>query len=216
MGENDRLMITYLSLRKIIGVLGISLPFILSLGALIIFQTGIQSSLSGYYHTGMRDLFVGTICVIGFFLLIYKGYEAIDNITGDIGCLAAIGLALFPTAPDGAVSGTALTIGYIHLAFAATFFLTLIYFSLFLFTKTNPSKPPTTRKLQRNRIYKICGHTMAACIFLIILYFLLPDRAAASLSGYHPVFWLEATAIIFFGISWLTKGQAILKDTKEG
>ena len=25
-------------------------------------------------------------------------------------------------------------------------------------------------------------------------------------------FWLEATAIVAFGVSWLTKGEAILKD----
>jgi hypothetical protein len=76
MGDENKLIITYLTLRKLIGILGVTLPFILFLGGLLIFQTGIQSSVSSYYYTGMRDLFVGTICVIGFFLLIYKG-EAI-------------------------------------------------------------------------------------------------------------------------------------------
>jgi hypothetical protein len=27
-----------------------------------------------------------------------------------------------------------------------------------------------------------------------------------------PVFWLESTAVISFGFSWLTKGETILKD----
>ena len=27
-----------------------------------------------------------------------------------------------------------------------------------------------------------------------------------------PRFWLEAIAIVAFGVSWLTKGEAILKD----
>jgi len=30
--------------------------------------------------------------------------------------------------------------------------------------------------------------------------------------GLNPVFWLETITIEAFGISWLTKGQAILKD----
>lgn len=216
MGDENRLIITYLTLRKLIGILGITLPFVLFFGAFLIFQTGIQSSISSYYHTGMRDLFVGTICVIGFFLLIYKGYESADNIAGDIGCLAAIGLALFPTAPDGTATGTEQIIGYIHLGFAALFFFVLIYFSLYLFTKSDPAKPPTPNKLQRNRVYKICGRTMAACIVLITVYFLLPREIAASLSSLNPVYWLEAMAIIFFGISWLTKGEAILKDENSG
>jgi hypothetical protein len=216
MRDENRLIITYLTLRKLIGILGIALPFILFFGALLIFQTGIQSSISSYYHTGMRDLFVGTICVIGFFLLIYKGYESADNIAGDIGCLAAIGLALFPTAPDGVVTGTQQTIGYLHLGFAALFFMVLIYFALFLFTKTDPEKTPTPKKLQRNRVYRICGYTMAGCILLIVVYFMLPAGTAASVAPLNPVYWLEAIAIIFFGISWITKGEAILKDKNSG
>ena len=216
MGDENRLIITYLTLRKLIGILGIALPLILFFGALLIFQTGIQSSISSYYYTGMRDLFVGTICVIGFFLLIYKGYETADNIAGDIGCLAAIGLALFPTAPDGVVTGTQQTIGYLHLGFAALFFMVLIYFSLFLFTKTDPEKTPTPKKLQRNRVYRICGYTMAGCILLIAVYFMLPAEWAALFTPYNPVYWLEAIVIIFFGISWITKGEAILKDENSG
>ena len=66
--ENERsLVFSYLTLRKAVGFLGIAFPFVLSLGALILFQTGIQSSISSYYHTYMRDVFVGTLCVIGFF-----------------------------------------------------------------------------------------------------------------------------------------------------
>src|SRR3989304_3888454 len=134
-GNERSLIISYLTLRKTIGLLGTALPFVLSLGALILFQTGIQSSISSYYHTDMRDVFVGTLCVIGVFLLSYKGYERTDDIAGDLGCVFAVGVALFPTAPDSTASSVDRLIGYVHHAFAALFFLTLIYFSLFLFTK---------------------------------------------------------------------------------
>lgn len=189
-----------------------ALPFVVSLGARILFHTGIQNSISGYYYTGTRDVFVGTLCAIGVFLLSYRGYERSDDIAGDLACVFAIGVALFPTAPgDPGTDGTNV-VGYVHLVFAALFFLTLTYFSLVLFTKTDPTKRPTRRKLQRNVVYKTCGYTMVLCLALILVFHLLPKGTALALAGLHPLFWLEALAIVAFGISWITKGEAILKD----
>ena len=66
--ENSH-VISYLTLRQIVGVLGISFPFILAGGNMIIQGAiGIQPSISAYYHTPMGDVFVGTLCVIGFVL----------------------------------------------------------------------------------------------------------------------------------------------------
>ena len=86
LGNERSLVFSYLALRKAIGLLAIAFPFVVSLGALILFQTGIQSSVSSCYHTGMRDVFVGTLCAIGFFLLSYKGYERSDDIAGAKRC----------------------------------------------------------------------------------------------------------------------------------
>ena len=212
LGSEESLVFSYLELRKTIGLLGIAFPFVLSIGALILFQEGLQSSISSYYHTDMRDVFVGILCAIGFFLLSYKGYKRCDDIAGDLGCVFAVGVALFPTTPDDGAANGARLIGYVHFAFAALFFLTLIYFSLFLFTKTDPDKSPTKRKLQRNRVYKACGYTMSICILLIAIYSFLPDTMASHLEAYKPIYWLEALAVFAFGISWFTKGEAILKD----
>lgn len=212
---NHSLVFSYLELRRAIGLLGIALPFVVSLGARIVFQTGIQNSISGYYYTGMRDVFVGTLWAIGFFLLSYRGYERRDDIAGDLACVFAVGLSLFPTTPDSTAATGAGHIGHMHLAFAALFFATLTYFSLCLFTKTDPRKPPTKQKLERNVVYRACGFTMAACLLFIALYFFLPTNTTWRLKGYHPVFWLEALAIVAFGISWFTKGEAILKDAVQ-
>ncbi len=213
--SDNSLIFSYLSLRKTIGILGILFPLVLSLGALIIFRAGIQSSISSYYYTGMRNIFVGTLCVIGFFLFSYKGYQRTDDVAGYLGCAFAVGVALFPIAPDNPVSGDARLIGYFHSAFALLFFLTLIYFSLCLFTKTDPSRPASKRKLQRNNIYKLCGYTMSLCILLIVIYSLLPNEMASPIEVFHPVFWLEAIVVVAFGISWLIKGETILKDEAQ-
>jgi hypothetical protein len=212
LGNERSLVFSYLEHRKAIGILGIALPFVVSLGALILFQTGLQRSISAYYHTGMGDVFVGTLFVIGFFLLSYKGYDRRDDIAGDLACVFLLGVALFPTTPDDAVTSDARVIGSVHLAFSALAFLMLIYFSLYLFTKTDPSKSPSRRKLQRNRVYRASGYTIGVCILLIAIFHLLPNDPKSLLEGYNPVFWLEALAILAFGISWLIKGEAILKD----
>jgi hypothetical protein len=192
----------------IVGILGIALPFILALGALIFFGTGLQDSISEYYHTGMRDVFVGIVFIIGSFLITYKGYDIIDNIVSTIGGIAAIGAALFPASP-----GSATTIsGILHVIFAALFFLALIYFALILFPKTSPVTPPTPQKLQRNMVYKACGWIMIISLGLLIIYSLLPNSITAPLDPLHPAFWLEAIAVVAFGVCWLTKGEGILAD----
>ena len=69
----------------------------------------------------------------------------------------------------------------------------------------------TRRKLQRNIVYRVCGYTMLACIVLIIPLKVIPSLVMIA-KEYDLVFWLEGITIVAFGFSWLTKGEAILKD----
>ena len=125
---SDSLVLSYLALRKAIGVLGIALPFVLALGGMLLDGPGIQTTISNYYYTSMRNVFVGTLCAIGVFLLSYRGYDRRDDIAGDIACVFALGVAFFPTTPPVTPSGLQRLDGIIHLASAAAFFLTLSYF----------------------------------------------------------------------------------------
>lgn len=207
--DSKTLFFYYLKLRKHIGLLGMSLPFILSFGAWKFFHTEVQNSLSLYYHTSMKDIYVGALCIIGFFLLSYEGYGFFDNIARYLGCLFAFGVAFIRTSPDPIHTDI---IGHVHDVLAILFFMTLTYFCLFLFTKTPPNKPPSPIKIYRNRIYIICGHIMIICIFLILLHYFLPPAVKSSLEMYKPAFWLESATVLAFSISWLTKGEEILKD----
>lgn len=208
----NTLVFSYLAHRKTIGLLGMALPIVLYLGALILFQIGLQDSISKYYYTGMRNMLVGALWATGIFLLSYKGYGRADTITAIVAGIAAMGISIFPTTPKTNLSDIQVLIGNIHLAIAAIFFCALIYFSYFLFTKTDPKKRPTRRKLQRNVIYRVCAIVMAVCIVLIAIYLFISGRGATPIDGLEPVFWLEAIALEAFGLSWLTKGEAILKD----
>jgi len=217
--ENSILVISYLGLRKAIGIIGFALPFVLLFGQILLHTLGIQNSLhspviensvSYYYHTDMRNIFVGSMCAIGVFLMSYRGYDRRDAIAGRFAFVCALGVALFPTSPLPVATPDQKLIGGIHLTFAALLFLTLAYFSIKLFTETDPNKTPTRQKLQRNVVYRVSGYIMLACIALIVVAALPPIKAMVE--QLKPRFWLEAIAIVAFGISWLTKGEAILKD----
>jgi hypothetical protein len=45
----------------------------------------------------------------------------------------------------------------------------------------------------------------------IAIYSFLTQEAKSVLKLFCPVYWLEATVIVAFGIAWLTKGEKILK-----
>ena len=53
---------------------------------------------------------------------------------------------------------------------------------------------------------------MSICILLIVIHSFFPEEVKSKLEAYDPVFWLETIAVVAFGISWLTKGEAILRD----
>jgi hypothetical protein len=218
--HNQRLVISYQTLRKAVGVLGMLLPVVLAAGAPLFSNCPfIQESISDYYYTNMGNVFVGTLCAVGLFLFSYNGYDRRDMIASKLACIFALGVAFWPT--TGPDAGSVCNIlqrnsnswaNTIHHISAALFFTTLAYFSLFLFTKS--SGHPTSNKKKRNKVYKVCGYIILACILLLFLYFKVP-LLQSWWAGYKPVFILETISLWAFGISWLTKGEFILKDKQR-
>jgi hypothetical protein len=199
---DDSSVVSYLTLRRVVGALGVALPVVVALWGLALCHCrALQPSISDYYGLRTRDAFVGILFTIGWFLFTYRGYDRMDDIAGNLACLFALGVALFPN------SGTHLEQA-MHFGSAVALFLVLAYFSLFLFTKSAGN--PTAKKLVRNRVYKLCGVIMLVCIALIGLYYWrLTDTAVASAK---PVFWLESLALWAFGFSWAVKGETLWKD----
>jgi hypothetical protein len=204
----DPRIISYLTLRKAVGYLGLLLPFALAAGNWLIFSGGLKGSISGYYYTGVRGVLVGGLCVIGAFLLAYHGYDRWDSWFTNAAGIGAIGAGLFPTPPVHP-STRATIAGYCHFAFASVMFSALIVMALWLFRKTDPAAEPTRVKRLRNWVYLVCGIVMLVSLSLAGIVSL---PFAAALNSANPVFWLETVAIVAFGISWLVKGQAILHD----
>ncbi len=214
-------VISYITLRRIIGILGFSFPFVMIIGTVCCgdCQT-ILPSISAYYHTSMRNLFVGYLCSLALFLYAYRGYNGTDNIVGNLAGIFALGGAFFPTSVLEPL-GSCILYRYdnqifdtIHNVSAGGFLLSLAYFSYYLFTITD--EEPSKMKLFRNKCYRWIGRIMLACVLLILVYFIFKHFGyLGGLKKCHPVFWLETVALCSFGISWFIKGRAILMDVEE-
>jgi hypothetical protein len=212
--END--ILTYRRIRKAIGFLAIGLPFALVIFSLIpFFKTRVQSSISGYYYTNLRELLTGVLCAVGLFLIRYKGFKGSsiwknDDLLTNIAGYMAFGIALFPTNPE-TWSAKIYTIvplnycflGYIHYGFAAMFFIILALISISIFTiGQKPDEGVKKSPLNENYIYKACGYLMLLFVALI------PILAHINLF-YQSTLTLEALALFSFGISWLIKGRGL-------
>jgi hypothetical protein len=99
----------YRALQALIGAIAILLVPVVYVGNWLIFtrhlggclgpNRGIPGSLSAFYYTHMRNLFVGAMCAMGVFFATYRGYDRWDNRITNVAGLAAICIALSPTLP---------------------------------------------------------------------------------------------------------------------
>lgn len=200
-------------IRNLAGFLGMILPWISLIGAIIVSNTtGVPAefwptlSISATYY--ICPALTGILTAASVVLMCYDGYSLRDNIVTTISGVFGIMIVLFPCACT--ISGE--MVGFfqlpvaisntIHCASACAFFILLSINSLFLFTIGE--KEPTKQKKIRNIIYRVCGIGMICALILMVL----------PVSFFAKTFVVEAIALTFFGISWLVKGQVfgILKD----
>ena len=218
-GKRDPRVISYISLRRIVGILGIAFPMILVAGSILLWDCKeVQSSISAYYHTHMRNVFVGVLSAISLFMFAYRGYGKTDAHAGTLAGVFALGVAFLPTSltdpltsciPDPIENGI---VGTLHNISAIGLFLVLGLISIFLFTRSSEIILGEMKR-KRNWIYRTCGILIILCIALILIYSYFETKGEAyNLSDYNPVFWLETAALWAFGLSWLTKGSTILLD----
>ena len=118
-------------LRATTGYVGLTLPVALLLAGAV--DGHVESSLSAYYYTKMGNVFTGTLCVIGVFLVAYRlTTRALDNFATTLAGGCALGVAFFHAAPQDATLSQ-LRLADVHLACAAALFVLLGAISLFVF-----------------------------------------------------------------------------------
>lgn len=236
MGRSDQGIIrpsildgSYLSLRLCIGVLGLALPFILRIGVAI--YPPVPYSVSAYYYSAMRNILVASLCVLGIFLLTYRGYDALDSRITNVAGFATIGVALFPTSNPAFHPAW---VGNAHPYFAAVALASQALMALqftqtgadsgtgllagirrllraLVFRYTTPDYDGHDKKLARNRIYSACAWAIIVGVVLALVQNAWPDSVKAQTQW---LFWFESLSIVAFGVAWLVKGDTLLKDHK--
>jgi hypothetical protein len=206
----DPVVLSYLALRKTVGGVALTLPFAMAIPWALLHHA-ILPSISAYYYTGMRNLFVGFLCAIGMFMLCARGYDRMDEIAGITSAICAIGVAFFPTSPASGATHGQVVVGDVHYIFAAALFLTLALFCLVLFKMSAQNHTVTRQKIQRNRVYTACG------IVILISLALLPAMTLVFHVRYvfpdvAPGLFFETTSLLAFGFAWIVKGETLLKD----
>jgi hypothetical protein len=178
-------------------ITGMSLPLLV-----VLLNGGMLPSLSSSYYTDARDVFVGSLFIMGGLLGFYQGFDWRDRTMSAISGASAPLIATLPMAPAGATAAQT-WIGYGHFATAIVFFACLAWFCIHLFPLTAGN--PTPEKIKRNRVYRACGTLIAGCLILLVL--------AATLTKQSPaVFWIEAVMVEAFGIAFLVKSGFLLRD----
>ncbi|MFZ1307002.1 MAG: hypothetical protein WAR80_14255 [Ferruginibacter sp.] len=176
-------------------------------------------SISHYYYSTVGELFTGVMCAVALFMFCYKGHKLrpgekglTDSAMANLAGVFALGVVVFPTASTNCITDnmriflSSDNTGHIHFAFACLFFITLAVMSMVNFRRTEVRKD--FGKLKNHKTYLLCGIIMLACLALIAIYSIwIQPMQIGWLDKTHPVFCLEAIALIAFGTSWLIKGK---------
>ena len=206
---------SYLLMRVVIGVVGILLPIVIVVGDVVLDSDDddFRASISAYYHSGVRDVFVAGLAVTAFFLLTYKVFEVnLDNTLSMAAGLGALGVALLPTSlPDGVDGLTPLQdwlgegpTATLHF-YSAVLFIGSLGVLSFWFGFREGNRAREGRRAHRSpRFWRVFHWSCAAVIGMAVLYMLVTKGFKVGDS--HSLLIGETLAIWAFGASWLMKG----------
>jgi hypothetical protein len=186
------------TMKLIVGVIAICLAWLTS----IFSQTPLES-ISASYHAGgwSRDIFVGFLFAISAFLFAYNGRSTFQMVLTKIAAFAAIGVAIFPCSCGGHEE----IIPYVHYVSAAVMFLILAVFCYTFFERARGKRYAQSKV--RAYIYAICGLIIVVSIAVLALDFILGGAISSKVS--RITFYCETTALIAFGVAWLTASRIL-------
>jgi len=219
---------SYLLTRMVIGGIGVLLPTLLFMtdGLFLRGALSVRGSLSAYYHTSARDLFVAALCITGVMLLTYMAGQAStwDFWLSSTAGLAVLGVAFLPTkrpnlgataplcgpdpiaVPPGctqlqqALGET--TVATIHYISAGIFIMSLAAIC-FLFAHREQIH---TERTGRARLHRICGVLILAAVAWVGL-----GRAInVDIFSFTPLYVGEVVSVYAFGLSWFVKALDLL------
>ncbi len=191
---NSAIRGSYFNLRIAIALVGLAVPLVMVVGGLAA-GGGVERSLSAYYHTPLRDLFVGLLFLLAAPLYLYKGYSKPENLALNISALGAVMVAVFPIDTSG-------TTPLLHAIGAFAFFLGGAFVCWFCARDTLVHLPDAVAARYR-RAYRCFAVLMALCPATALL---------LTLAGPWQGYWtlvVEVLGTVTLAAYWLVKTQEI-------
>lgn len=171
-------------------------------------RAGPLTSISAYYWASNteRNLFVGVLCTVGVFLVLYKGYTWLEDRILDLAGVSAVGIAFAPMKEHSDCVASGLSV---HGVFAVTFFSCIAVICLFMSEKSLKEIHDEHRKKAFRLAYRLCSGIMAASIIFAVLVEMLPIETTRRLCEKSATFWLEAVAVWAFSAFWYIKTREL-------
>ncbi|MBE9066431.1 hypothetical protein IQ260_07175 [Leptolyngbya cf. ectocarpi LEGE 11479] len=243
----NHILHTYVALRWSMVGLGLILPPLLVFGGLnslwwLSEPLDVQNSLSAYYHAGpglectaleggYRDLFVGLLTAISACLIIYSGFNSLEEWLLNFAGVFLAGVAFFPTSwpetqllveicekttqdfqPFQASKLFGLPVS-LHVASAVLFFLTITAVNVLTAMNTVKRIKNEAQKRFWEGVFKFAMWLMPIFIGLVLLVRLF---TGTSIIGEQLILWIEWAGIWSFSLYWLLKSIEILSTGVEG
>lgn len=171
-------------------------------------RTAFQTSISFYYwtHDPERNVFVGTLCAIAVFLVLYKGYTRLEDWVLNLAGTSAAGVAFFPMDRMGDCSSSGFSA---HGVFAVTFFACIFYVCIFMSGNSLPEMHNPIRERRFRIAYRWCSGAMITSVVIALLSRFLPREWTQSLCEQSAIFWFEAIGIWSFSAFWYIKTREL-------
>jgi hypothetical protein len=206
---------SYLCMRTIIGALGVLLPPLVIFGARYLFSESMhfpRTSISDYYYSGAREIFVDTLAATGVFFVAYKIMEAnVENLLSILAGLAAVTISLFPTGKDAFEqtipnNGTQNLIGVanasdVHYGASIVFLVCLTLISVCFGIREGKRTRRRKQKVGPTG-WRVFHWACAAAMAIALIGVLVLSWKFALLAG-------EIVCALAFGASWFAKGFEI-------
>lgn len=199
----DYIVETYFVLRVVIAVGALLLPVGLLLWGSVDPSVSMQDSISAFYYTPARGLFVGVVVAIGVALMAYRGYTRGENLLLNGAGALAIVVALVPTVDPALPAQNA---GNVLHAVAALAFFILAALSIVFYGHETVSDLPGRLLQQR---YRAVYRALTVMVLVLpVIAFLMAWAVEPSIT----LFVVETAALFAFATFWLVKTYELARS----
>lgn len=194
---------TYFVLRMVIAAGALILPAALLLWVALDPGVTMMGSLSAFYYSPARSLFVGILVAIGVALVAYRGYTGGENALLNGAGILTIVVAWVPTG-DSSLPGLTVA-GVVHAAAAVGFFV-LAALSIFFYGQETLGSLPDPNLRRRYRVaYRVLAVLVVAFPAAAVLVAWALGPSVALFAG-------EAAALYAFAAFWLVKTYELARS----